>query len=131
MKATNIVWHQTQVSQAQREALPNQHGGTIRLTGLPSFGKSTTAYVLEYGLFERGFPAHVPDGDNVRHGLNRDLGFSAKDRAENIRRVAEAANLFADAGVLVITTALSRLTEKKEILPAEFTLLPATVLPNI
>lgn len=107
VKATNIVWHSTQVTRAQREALLNQLGGTIWLTGLPSSGKSTTAYALEWELFERGFLAYVLDGDNVRHGLNKDLGFSAADRAENIRRIAETAKLFADAGIIVITSFIS------------------------
>jgi adenylylsulfate kinase len=107
VKATNIVWHNAQVSRVQREALFNQRGGTIWLTGLPSSGKSTTAYALELELFEKGFPAYVLDGDNVRHGLNKDLGFSAADRAENIRRVAETAKLFADAGLIVITSFIS------------------------
>ncbi|MGC9195911.1 MAG: adenylyl-sulfate kinase [Syntrophobacteraceae bacterium] len=106
-KATNIVWHNAQVTRSQREALLHQRGGTIWLTGLPSSGKSTTAYALEAELFERGFPAYVLDGDNVRHGLNKDLGFSAAERAENIRRVAETAKLFADAGLIVITSFIS------------------------
>ncbi len=107
VKATNIVWHHAQVTGTQREALLNQRGGTIWLTGLPSSGKSTTAYALELELFKRGFPAYVLDGDNVRHGLNKDLGFSSVDRAENIRRVAETAKLFADAGMVVITSFIS------------------------
>lgn len=107
VKATNIVWHHAQVIKAQREAVLNQRGGSIWLTGLPSSGKSTTAYALEYELFENGFVAYVLDGDNVRHGLNKDLGFSAKGRAENIRRVAEVAKLFCDAGILTITSFIS------------------------
>lgn len=106
-KATNIVWHSAQVTGAQREALLNQRGGTIWLTGLPASGKSTTAYALESVLIETGFLAYVLDGDNVRHGLNKDLGFSAADRAENIRRIAETAKLFADAGIIVITSFIS------------------------
>ncbi|MCL5406832.1 MAG: adenylyl-sulfate kinase [Deltaproteobacteria bacterium] len=107
VKATNIVWHNPQATKAQREALLNQRGATIWLTGLPSSGKSTTAYGLEFELIEKGFLAYVLDGDNVRHGLNKDLGFSAEDRAENIRRVAETAKLFADAGLIVITSFIS------------------------
>ncbi|MDR3569029.1 MAG: adenylyl-sulfate kinase [Syntrophobacteraceae bacterium] len=106
-KSTDILWHDSQVNRARREDLLNQRGGTIWLTGLPSSGKSTTAYGLESELFTRGFAAYVLDGDNVRHGLNKDLGFSARDRAENIRRIAETAKLFADAGIIVITSFIS------------------------
>ena len=106
-KSANIVWHNTRVTKAKREALLNQRGGTIWLTGLPSSGKSTTAYALELELIENGVLAYVLDGDNVRHGLNKDLGFSAADRAENIRRIAETAKLFADAGLVVITSFIS------------------------
>lgn len=106
-KATNLVWHKAQVTRTQRETLLHQRGGTIWLTGLPSSGKSTTAYALEAELFRKGFAAYVLDGDNVRHGLNKDLGFSAAERAENIRRVAETAKLFADAGLIVVTSFIS------------------------
>ncbi len=107
VKATNIVWHHAHVTRSQRQALLVQRGGTVWLTGLPSSGKSTTAYALEQELFENGFLAYVLDGDNVRHGLNKDLGFSAKERAENIRRVAEVAKLFSDAGIVTITSFIS------------------------
>ena len=113
-KASNIVWHNTQVTRAQREDLLNQRGGTIWLTGLPSSGKSTTAYALESELFERGFLAYVLDGDNVRHGLNKNLGFSVADRTENIRRVAETAKLFADAGIIVITSFISPYRDERD-----------------
>ena len=107
VRATNVVWHCSQVARADRENLLNQHGSTIWLTGLPSSGKSTTAFALEYELIKRGVLAYVLDGDNVRHGLNKDLGFSADEREENIRRVAEVAKLFADAGLIVITSFIS------------------------
>ncbi len=114
VKATNILWHGTQVTHDLRESLLNQKGSTIWMTGLPSSGKSTTAFALEYELVMRGFLAYVLDGDNVRHGLNKDLGFSAQDRVENIRRVAEVAKLFADAGVLVIASFISPYREERD-----------------
>ncbi len=107
IRATNVVRCNTQVTRFQREALLKHCGGTIWLTGLPSSGKSTTAYGLEFELLEKGCLAYVLDGDNVRHGLNRDLGFSAAERVENIRRVAETAKLFCDAGIIVITSLIS------------------------
>jgi adenylyl-sulfate kinase len=114
VKATNVVWHFTQVSRAQRETLLNQRGSTIWLTGLPSSGKSTTAFALEYELIRRGFMAYVLDGDNIRHGLNKDLGFAARDREENIRRVAEVAKLFADSGIIVITSFISPYRKERD-----------------
>ena len=106
-KATNIVWHSTQVERSDREAVLKQSGLTVWFTGLPSSGKSTTAFTLERELIRRGHLAYVLDGDNVRHGLNKDLAFSDGDRVENIRRVAEVAKLFADAGIIAITSFIS------------------------
>ncbi len=114
MKATNVVWHCTQITRKDRETLLKQRGGTIWLTGLPSSGKSTTAYGLELQLIKRGFLAYVLDGDNVRHGLNKDLAFSPSDREENIRRIAEAAKLFADAGLIVITSFISPYRKERD-----------------
>jgi len=91
----------------QREELLDQKGCTIWLTGLPSAGKSTTAFSLEKELFKRGYLAYVLDSDNVRHGINSDLGFSQEDRTENIRRVGQIAKLCADAGVVVIASFIS------------------------
>lgn len=113
-RAENIVWHYSQTARNVREALFNQRGGTIWLTGLPSSGKSTTAFALEYHLLKQGFLAYVLDGDNVRHGLNQDLGFSAPDRDENIRRVAEVAKLLADAGLIAITSLISPYRKERE-----------------
>jgi len=90
-----------------RNRLLGQRGATIWFTGLPSSGKSTIAFTLEHALVERGHLAYVLDGDNIRHGLNRNLGFSPEDRAENIRRIGEVAKLFADAGVLTCTSFIS------------------------
>lgn len=107
VKATNIVWHEGQVAREQREALLAQKGVLIWLTGLPSSGKSTVAFTVEHTLVERGRMAYVLDGDNIRHGLNKNLGFSAEDRAENIRRIGEVGKLFADAGVITLSSFVS------------------------
>ena len=107
IKATNVVWHEGHVEQAASEALLGQRGCTLWLTGLPSSGKSTIGFSLEHLLIQKGRLAYVLDGDNVRHGLNKNLGFSAEDRAENIRRIGEVAKLFANAGVITITSFVS------------------------
>jgi adenylylsulfate kinase len=107
LKATNITWHSTHVERKDREDLLKQRGCTLWFTGLPSSGKSTTAFSLEYELLQRGYLAYVLDGDNVRHGLNKNLGFSLVDREENIRRIAEVAKLIADAGVIAMTSFIS------------------------
>jgi energy-coupling factor transporter ATP-binding protein EcfA2 len=95
IKATNITWHEGHVSRQERERLLRQRGCTIWFTGLSGSGKSTLAYTVEHALIQRGHLAYVLDGDNIRHGLNKNLGFSAEDREENIRRISEVAKLFA------------------------------------
>jgi adenylyl-sulfate kinase len=112
--AQNITWHHSQVTRAQREGILNQRGTTIWFTGLPASGKSTTAFATEYALVDRGILTYVLDGDNVRHGLNKDLGFSAEERVQNIRRVAEAAKLLADAGLIVITSLISPFRNERD-----------------
>ena len=107
IKATNVVWHEGHVERGDREKLLRQKGCTIWLTGLPSSGKSTIAFSLEHALVQQGRLAYVLDGDNIRHGLNKNLGFSAADRTENIRRIGEVAKLFADAGVITLTSFVS------------------------
>lgn len=102
-----VVWHGGQVSQAERHKLLNQQPLTIWLTGLSAAGKSTLAFALERALIDIGHACCVLDGDNVRHGLNRNLGFSHVDRTENIRRIAEVAKLMNDAGLIVITAFIS------------------------
>jgi len=106
--ASRLVWHAGQVSPADRAALLGQQPRTLWLTGLSAAGKSTLAFALERELHDRGRACTVLDGDNVRHGLNRNLGFSAADRRENIRRIAEVARLMNDAGLIVITAFISR-----------------------
>lgn len=107
VKATNIVWHEGHVAREQREALLKQKGALIWLTGLPSSGKSTIAFTVEHALVARGYLSYVLDGDNIRHGLNKNLGFSAEDRAENIRRIGEVGKLFADAGLITLSSFVS------------------------
>ena len=99
IRATNITWHEGHVSREERSVLLKQRGATIWFTGLSGSGKSTIAYTLEHALVQRGNLAYVLDGDNIRHGLNKNLGFSAADREENIRRIGEVAKLFADGGI--------------------------------
>ncbi len=106
-KATNITWHGGHVERKDREQVLGQHGATIWLTGLSGSGKSTVAVAAEAELLKRGRLAYVLDGDNVRHGLNKNLGFSPEDRTENIRRIGEVAKLFTDAGVIVFTSFIS------------------------
>jgi adenylylsulfate kinase len=106
-KATNITWHGGHIARPEREALLGQRGATIWLTGLSGSGKSTIAVAVEAELVKRGKLAYVLDGDNVRHGLNKNLGFSPADRTENIRRIAEVAKLFTDCGVLAFTSFIS------------------------
>jgi adenylylsulfate kinase len=106
-KATNITWHPGTVTRQDRQRLLDQKGVTVWLTGLSASGKSTIAVLLEQLLLQRGKLAYRLDGDNVRHGLNKNLGFSAEDRAENIRRIGEVAKLFTDAGVIVIASFIS------------------------
>lgn len=105
--SNNLVWHGGHVSRTERETLLGQRGITIWLTGLSASGKSTLAFALERTLVNRGRACYVLDGDNIRHGLNRNLGFSTEDRAENIRRIAEVAHLMNDAGLIVITAFIS------------------------
>jgi adenylylsulfate kinase len=106
-KATNITWHEGSVTRQERQKLLNQKGVTVWMTGLSASGKSTIAVILEQMLLHLKKHAYRLDGDNIRHGLNKNLGFSAEDRAENIRRIGEVARLFSDAGVIAITSFIS------------------------
>ena len=106
-KATNIPWHDGDVTRDNRNQLLGQKGATIWFTGLSGSGKSTVAVALEQALFAQGRLVYRLDGDNVRHGINKNLGFSAEDRAENIRRIGEIAKLFVDSGVLALSSFVS------------------------
>ncbi|WP_238422644.1 adenylyl-sulfate kinase [Gordonia sp. 'Campus'] len=116
-KATrnDIKWHPSSLARAERWAHTGQRGATVWLTGLPASGKSTVAVALERAVVSRGRVAYLLDGDNIRHGISDDLGFSAGDRAENIRRVGHVARLFADAGVIAIASMVSPLHSDREI----------------
>jgi len=107
MVSPNVVWHKGHITRDQRCALTRVKPAILWLTGLSGCGKSTLAMALEQTLISQNRFAYVLDGDNVRHGLNKNLGFSAEDRTENIRRIGEVAKLFVDSGALVITSFIS------------------------
>ena len=106
-KATNVIWHDGLVSREDRYTILRQKGATVWFTGLSGSGKSTIAVALERALFERGKLSYRLDGDNVRLGINKNLGFSEPDRKENIRRIGEIAKLFGDAGTISLSSFIS------------------------
>ncbi|MGB0211526.1 adenylyl-sulfate kinase [Algiphilus sp.] len=106
-KATNVHWHHGEVTREQRAERCGHRGATLWFTGLSGSGKSTVAVALEGALFQLGVQAYRLDGDNVRMGINRNLGFSAEDRAENIRRIGEVAKLFVDSGQIALSSFVS------------------------
>lgn len=106
-KATNITWHEGNLTRDERFAALRSRGATMWFTGLPSSGKSTIASALEQVIVQRGVHCYRLDGDNIRFGLNKNLGFSADDRKENIRRIGEVAKLFADSGSIALTSFIS------------------------
>ncbi|MCK4872556.1 MAG: adenylyl-sulfate kinase [Phycisphaerales bacterium] len=106
-RATNITWHDGEVSREERFGALGQKGLVLWMTGLSASGKSTIACALESALVNMGKHCYRLDGDNVRHGLNKNLGFSAEDRNENIRRIGEVSKLFADAGIITLTSFIS------------------------
>ena len=112
--SSDIAWHQSRIGPTDRASLLRQAPATVWLTGLSGSGKSTLAFELERRLIELGHPCFVLDGDNIRHGLNRDLGFTPQDRKENIRRIAEVARLFNDSGLIVITAFIAPYAEDRE-----------------
>src|SRR5690554_540599 len=105
--ATNVHWHHGEVTRADRNRLLNQKGATLWFTGLSGSGKSTIAVALEAALYKRGNISYRLDGDNIRLGINKNLGFSAEDRAENIRRIGEIAKLFVDTGIFALSSFIS------------------------
>src|SRR3990167_7212689 len=123
--SVNVVWHHATVTRARREAQNGHRGAIIWFTGLSGAGKSTLAHAVEEQLHQMGCRTFVLDGDNVRHGLCGDLGFSTADRVENIRRVGEVAKLFMEAGVIVLTAFISPFREDRNkvramVQPGEF-----------
>jgi len=113
-KATNIKWHHGKITKEDRAKLLNQKGATIWLTGLSGSGKSTIAVELEHALIENKHQAYILDGDNIRHGLNKNLGFSPEDRTENIRRIGEVARLFTEANIITIAAFVSPYREDRD-----------------
>ena len=113
-KATNITWHEHKVNQEEREALLKQKGALLWFTGLSASGKSTVANEVAFRLHKMGKLTYVLDGDNIRHGLNKNLGFSPDDRAENIRRISEVGHLFADAGLITTTAFISPYSKDRD-----------------
>ncbi|KKM19809.1 hypothetical protein LCGC14_1651840 [marine sediment metagenome] len=107
MKDDNVVWHSHEVTKQSRSQQKKQKPCILWFTGLSASGKSTVADALEQKLFEMGHHTYLLDGDNVRHGLNKDLGFSDRERVENIRRIGETAKLFTDAGLIVLSAFIS------------------------
>jgi adenylylsulfate kinase len=113
-KSANITWHAGTVTRDERQKLLNQKGVTVWMTGLSASGKSTIAVILEQMLLHQHRHAYRLDGDNIRHGLTKNLGFSAEDRTENIRRIGEVAKLFTDAGVVTICSFISPYKKDRE-----------------
>ncbi|MCL4377579.1 MAG: adenylyl-sulfate kinase [Actinobacteria bacterium] len=113
-KPANIVWHKTHIDKAKRSRVKNHKPCVVWFTGLSCSGKSTIANALEERLNKMGHHTYLLDGDNIRHGLNKDLGFSEKDRNENIRRISEVAKLFVDAGIITLCAFISPFKETRK-----------------
>lgn len=107
VKSTNITWHHAAITHEDRVRLNGHRSAVIWFTGLSGSGKSTLAHAVEEALYDKGCRTYVLDGDNIRHGLNKNLGFSPEDREENIRRIGEVAKLFMDAGIIAMTAFIS------------------------
>ena len=115
VKSTNVVWSETEITKERRNKLNKQQSAILWFTGLSGSGKSTIANVVEEYLHNIGIRTYILDGDNVRHGLNSDLGFSDNDRQENIRRIGEVSKLFIDAGVMVLNSFISPFTRDRKL----------------
>lgn len=113
--SNHVVWHTHKITRAERASIKNQKPCLLWFTGLSGSGKSTIANALDVALFERGYHTFLLDGDNVRHGLNRDLGFSDEDRVENIRRIGEVSKLFTDSGLIVLSAFISPFTSDRRL----------------
>tara|TARA_B100001248_G_C27325024_1_gene428601 strand:- start:395 stop:994 length:600 start_codon:yes stop_codon:yes gene_type:complete len=116
----NIVWHNTTLNQRDRNKLLNQKPFVLWFTGLSASGKSTLANLVEHKLFEANYKTYLLDGDNVRHGLNSDLGFDEMSRVENIRRIGEVSKLFLDSGIIVLTAFISPFISDRELVRSLF-----------
>lgn len=114
-KNDNIIWHEAEVTKKDRRLLNSHKSCVIWLTGLSGSGKSTIANALDVALYKQRIYSYVLDGDNIRHGLNRDLGFDMKDRQENIRRIGEVAKLFVDSGLIVISAFISPFNDDRHL----------------
>ncbi len=114
VKATNVHWHEGQIKKEDRQRANGHKSACIWFTGLSGSGKSTIAVKVEELLFEKGVKTYILDGDNIRHGLNKNLGFSPEDRTENIRRIGEVSKLFVDAGLIVMTAFISPYRKDRE-----------------
>ncbi|WP_251554105.1 adenylyl-sulfate kinase [Neobacillus muris] len=119
-KSKNITWHQTTVTKADRHKLNGHTSCVLWFTGLSGSGKSTLANAVDFALFQKGVNSYVLDGDNIRHGLNKDLSFGALDRKENIRRIGEVAKLFVDSGQIVSSAFISPFREDRELVRGMF-----------
>ncbi|GGF26046.1 adenylyl-sulfate kinase [Halobacillus andaensis] len=119
--SSNITWHDTSITKEDYRKKNKHSSGVIWLTGLSGSGKSTIANIVNQKLFEKGLQTYVLDGDNVRHGLNKDLGFGDRDREENIRRVGEVAKLFADSGTIVLASFISPFRSDRDQIRASLT----------
>ena len=117
-KATHVVWHPTKITKEDRQRLNNHKSCVLWFTGLSGAGKSTLATEVERELYNYGIRTYVLDGDNIRHGLNKNLGFSPEDRKENIRRIGEVAKLFVDAGLFALTAFISPYREDRDMVRA-------------
>ncbi len=113
-ESKNIVWHQSAISKTDRQKLHGHKSVMVWFTGLSGSGKSTIANALQHELYKRGISVYLLDGDNLRHGINKNLSFSPEDRKENIRRTAEAGKLFIDAGVVVLAALISPFEEDRQ-----------------
>jgi adenylylsulfate kinase len=120
MKNNYVIWDDRYVKRAERNRLNNHKSGLVWFTGLSASGKSTIAHLVERELFNRGIRTYVFDGDNVRHGINSNLGFSREDRKENLRRIAELSKLFVDAGMIVMAAFISPYKEDREYIRKQF-----------
>lgn len=119
-KTKNLVWHQSTIEQKNRIKLLNQNPFVLWFTGLSASGKSTIANIIDQKLYSLGYKTYLLDGDNIRHGLNKDLGFDEKSRVENIRRIGEVSRLFLDAGIIVITAFISPFMSDRQLVRALF-----------